>query len=64
MPKNRPREKTETETVEQMLSELHGSGVNDTVSELMEVYESIERSYRAAIMAGEAIPHIASSTNY
>lgn len=62
MPKNNPQENAET--VEQMLSNLQGSGGNDTVAELMEVYESIERSYRAAAMAGEPTPHVAYSTNY
>lgn len=51
-------------TVEDMLTKLHGSETDDTVSQLMEVYESIERSYRAAAMAGEAAPHVAYSTNY
>lgn len=53
-----------TETVEQMLSELKGAETNDTVSDLMDVYESIERSYRAAVLAGEVTPHVSYSTNY
>jgi DTW domain-containing protein YfiP len=52
------------ETVEEMLSQLHGAPNDDTVSQLMDVYESIERSYRAAAMAGEAAPHVSNSANF
>ena len=31
---------------------------------LVEVCEAIERSYQAAVIAGEAHPHVASSTNF
>ena len=62
MPKKSKQEATET--VEQMLSELQAAETTDTVSDLMDVYEAIERSYRAAVMAGEATPHVAYSTNY
>lgn len=50
-------------TVEEMLLRLNGVGNTDTVSQLMNVYESIERSYRAAAMTGEAAIHASSSTN-
>ncbi len=59
-----PSDKTQEPTVEDMLSKLHDSAADDTVSQLMEVYESIERSYRAAAIAGEAASHVAYSTNY
>jgi hypothetical protein len=58
------RQKEHVETVEEMLCELREIGADDTVSQLMEVYESIERSYRAAAMAGEASSQVAYSTNY
>jgi hypothetical protein len=38
--------------------------VGDTALELVEVYESVERSYRAAVMAGETHAGVAYSTNY
>ncbi len=50
-------------TVEEMLLQLHGVGNNDTVSQLMNVYESIERSYRAAAMTSESPTHASYSTN-
>ena len=36
----------------------------DTALELVEVYEAIERTYRAAVMAGETQAGLAYSTNY
>ena len=36
----------------------------DTALELVEVYEAVERNYRAAIMAGEVHAGVAYSTNY
>jgi hypothetical protein len=36
----------------------------DTALQLVEVYEAVERTYRAAIMAGEAHAGVAYSTNY
>lgn len=50
-------------TVEEMLLQLHELGSNDTVSQLMNVYESIERSYRAAAMTSEASTRASYSTN-
>ena len=38
--------------------------VADTAIELVEVYEAVERSYRAAVMAGETHAGVAYSTNY
>lgn len=52
------------QTVEEILSTLPTAGDADTVMALMEVYESIERSYRSAVMSGEAQPRVAQSTNY
>jgi hypothetical protein len=52
------------ETVEQLLAKLPPQAGNDTASALVEIYESVERSYRAAIMAGEAHPRVTHSTNY
>lgn len=50
--------------VEQILGAMAGSDDTDTVMALMEVYESVERSYRAAVLAGEVHPRVAQSTNY
>ena len=36
----------------------------DTALELVEVYEAVERTYRAAVMAGETQTGVAYSTNY
>lgn len=36
----------------------------DTALELVEVYEAVERTYRAAVMAGETHAGVAYSTNY
>jgi len=52
------------QTVDEILSDLPAAGEADTVMALMEVYESIERSYRSAVMAGEVQPRVAQSTNY
>ena len=36
----------------------------DTALELVEVYEAVERTYRAAVMAGQTHTGVAYSTNY
>jgi len=36
----------------------------DTALELVEVYEAVERTYRAAVMVGETHAGVAYSTNY
>jgi len=36
----------------------------DTAVELVEVYEAVERTYRAAVMAGQTHTGVAYSTNY
>jgi hypothetical protein len=43
-------------------NQKHTAG--DTALELVEIYESVERSYRAAVMAGETHAGVAYSTNY
>lgn len=58
------RRSPKEQTVEEVLSELPAAGDTDTVFALMEIYESVERSYRAAVMAGEVQPRVAQSTNY
>lgn len=40
------------------------STAGDTALELVEVYEAVERTYRAAVMAGETHAGVAYSTNY
>lgn len=52
------------QTVEELLSSLHSTSTTDTAFALMEVYEAVERSYRAAVMAGEVQPSATQSTNY
>ncbi len=55
--------KARSDSVNQLLK-LPECDVGDTALELVEVYESVERSYRAAVMAGASHPGIAYSTNY
>jgi hypothetical protein len=43
-------------------NQKHAEG--DTALELVEVYEAVERTYRAAVMAGETHAGVAYSTNY
>ena len=57
-------ESLKDQTVEELLSSLPSAGTVDTASALMEVYEAVERSYRAAVMAGEVQPSASQSTNY
>lgn len=56
--------KRQINKVSQLPSVSPISGIADTAQELVEIYESVERSYRAAIMAGETPPGVAQSTNY
>ena len=58
------RREKQINQVHQLPSPFPASGIADTVQELVEIYESVERSYRAAIMAGETPPGVAQSTNY
>lgn len=50
--------------VDELLAQLPAAELSDTAQALVEIYESVERSYRAAVMAGEVHPHVAQSTNY
>ena len=52
------------QTVDELLAQLPAAGLSDTAQALVEIYESVERSYRAAVMAGEVHPRVAQSTNY
>ena len=52
------------QNVDEMLAQLPAAGLTDTAQAIVEIYESVERSYRAAVMAGEVHPRVAQSTNY
>lgn len=47
----------------QLPEELLSQATPDTASTMMEIYESIEQSYRAAMMAGIVTSHVSNSTN-
>jgi predicted Zn-dependent protease with MMP-like domain len=51
------------QNVDEMLAQLPSAGITDTAFALVEIYESIERSYRAAATAGEVPNRITYSTN-
>ncbi len=53
-----------SQNVDELLVQLPTAGLSDTAQALVEIYESVERSYRAAVMAGEVHPRVAQSTNY
>ncbi len=52
------------QNVDELLAQLPAAGLTDTAQAIVEIYESVERSYRAAVMAGEMHPRVAQSTNY
>jgi hypothetical protein len=52
------------QNVDELLAQLPAAGLSDTAQAIVEIYESVERSYRAAVMAGEFHPRVAQSTNY
>ena len=52
------------QNVDELLAQLPAAGLTDTAQAIVEIYESVERSYRAAVMAGETHPRVAQSTNY
>lgn len=52
------------QNVDELLAQLPAAGLTDTAQVLVEIYELVERSYRAAVMAGETHPRVAQSTNY
>ncbi len=62
--RNRPKgKKVRSGGVNHFLgNQKHTEG--DTALELVEVYEAVERSYRAAVMAGTTHAGVAYSTNY
>jgi hypothetical protein len=62
--KNKPKGKKPSSGSVNRLSKNKENTVGDTALELVEVYESVERSYRAAVMAGETHAGVAYSTNY
>jgi hypothetical protein len=62
--KNKPKGKKTGSSSVNRFSKNKENTVGDTALELVEVYESVERSYRAAVMAGETHAGVAYSTNY
>jgi hypothetical protein len=63
-PKNKPKGKKASSGLVKRLLKNKENTIGDTALELVEVYESVERSYRAAVMAGETHAGVAYSTNY
>ncbi len=59
----RQAKKTRSNTVSSVLKQQKRPEA-DTALELVEVYEAVERTYRAAVMAGETHTGVAYSTNY
>ena len=55
--------KVRSSSVDRILKDQKYAGA-DTALELVEVYEAVERTYRAAVMAGETHAGVAYSTNY
>jgi hypothetical protein len=55
--------KTQAGSVNRFLKNQKYTG-GDTALDLVEVYEAVERTYRAAVMAGETHAGVAYSTNY
>ena len=61
--RKRRSKKIRSNSVKGMLKEQKHLA-SDTALELVEVYEAVERTYRAAVMAGETQAGVAYSTNY
>lgn len=59
----RKGKKVQASSVNRIQKNLKYPGA-DTALELVEVYEAVERTYRAAVMAGETHAGVAYSTNY
>jgi hypothetical protein len=59
----RREKKVRSSSVDRILKNQKYPGA-DTALELVEVYEAVERTYRAAVMAGETHAGVAYSTNY
>jgi hypothetical protein len=57
------RKRVLSSSVDRILKNQKYAGA-DTALELVEVYEAVERTYRAALMAGETYARVAYSTNY
>lgn len=55
---------SEVPNVEQLLADLPPAGNTDTANALVEIYEAVERAYRAAVMAGQTHPRLAQTTNF
>lgn len=52
-----------SDTAQELTNLLERSGTDDTASRLVEVYERIERSYRAAMLAGHPAAGVAATTD-
>jgi hypothetical protein len=57
------QKRVRSSSVNRILKDQKYAGA-DTALELVEVYEAVERTYRAAVMAGETHAGVAYSTNY
>jgi hypothetical protein len=62
--RNKSKEKKSRRVSVNQLLESKEKTLGDTALELVEIYEAVERSYRAAVMAGETHAGVAYSTNY
>ena len=68
--KKRPRPElprslaSENSTVEELLAELPPASETDMANALVEIYEAVERAYRAAVMASQTHPRLAQTTNF
>jgi hypothetical protein len=62
--RNKSKEKKSRKVSVNQLLESKEKTLGDTALELVEIYEAVERSYRAAVMAGETHAGVAYSTNY
>jgi hypothetical protein len=63
MPTTEDMHQTHAQDLASLLSQLPREGTDDDVSRLMDVYESAERSYRAAVLAGTPVIGASSSAN-
>ena len=52
------------QNVEKLVGQLPAAGNTDTAYAIVEIYEAVERSYRAAALAGGLRPQVTHSTNY
>jgi Mg-chelatase subunit ChlD len=63
-PELAPSLASDSPTVEQLLADLPPAGETDTANALVEIYEAVERAYRAAVMAGQTHPRLTQTTNF